>query len=79
MLRFPVNKAVVTIDIEHPSVGMGHGAIEMKNGSTSLTLPFQVISEDPVELSADELLAAAKTALMEENIALSPVRVLRAS
>ena len=76
MLQFPVNDVIVKTDLENPTVGMGHGAIELQSGGTKVPFPFQIISEKPTKVNAEALLAAATQALNESDIALSPVRVL---
>lgn len=79
MLRIPVNDVVVTIDLDHPSVGMGDGVIELQSGQTRMPFPFQIVSENPATVNAADLMAATTQALNDSNIALSPVRVLLAN
>lgn len=74
MLAINLHKAVVKIDLDNPTVGMGQGIIVLQSGSTQIPFPFQVISESAVSFSETELLEATKHALAENDIQLNPVK-----
>lgn len=78
-LQFPVDKALVKIDLDHPLVGMGDGAIVMESGSNKITFPFQIVSETAAVLNAADIMSAASEALISQGFKMRPVNVLLAN
>lgn len=76
MLNVPVNDAIVAVDMDYPNVGMGHGAMIVQQGYTTLPIPFRIISDTDVVLNAEEILDAAKAVFEAAGVKVKPVRVI---